>query len=278
MAALAVSEVVDENMANAARVHAVEQGKDVAARAMVAFGGAAPLHACRIADKLAIDRIIVPSGAGVGSAIGFLDAPVSYEIVRSRYARLDAFEPGSLNALLDAMQAEATAIVRAGVPDAPLEETRLAAMRYVGQGHEITVDVPVRPLVAGDAGALQAAFDAAYAALYGRTIPGMTVEILTWSLTVSGPEPPLAPLPAAAGIPAPEPVGRRAVTDPARAEREDLPVYRRRDLTTGMVLDGPALVVEDQTTTLVGAGFTLTCNAHGHLDLRRRTGRKEASS
>ena len=276
LAALAVSEVVDENMSNAARVHAVEQGKDVAARTLVAFGGAAPLHACRIADKLSIDRVIVPAGAGVGSAIGFLDAPVSYEIVRSRYARLDGFDVDALNSLLEEMQAEATRIVRAGVPEAPLEEVRLAAMRYVGQGHEITVPVPVRPLEARDAEHLEAAFNAAYEHHYGRTIPGMTIEILTWSLTVSGPERAAAALQETQTLAPPAPVAQRPVIDAVSAESEDLPVYRRADLTAGSCLEGPALVVEPQTTTLVGKAFTLTCNAAGHLDMRRRGASEES--
>ena len=93
MAAFGVGEIVDENMANAARVHAVERGDDVEDRTLIAFGGAAPLHAARLAEKLGIDRIVIPPDAGVGSAVGFLRAPVAYEVVRSRYMRLDRFDP-----------------------------------------------------------------------------------------------------------------------------------------------------------------------------------------
>ena len=147
VAALSISEVVDENMANAARVHAVEWGKDVSARTMIAFGGAAPLHAARLAQKLDVDRVIVPTGAGVGSAIGMLRAAVSYEVVRSRYMRLTEFDPRAANALLEEMQAEARAVVVAGAgADVELEETRHAYMRYVGQGHEIVVPLAGRTL------------------------------------------------------------------------------------------------------------------------------------
>ena len=97
LAALGVSEIVDENMANAARVHAIESGKDARGRTLVAFGGAAPLHAARMADKLGLDRVLVPSNAGVGSAVGFLRAPISYEIVRSQLQRLDNFDADSAN-------------------------------------------------------------------------------------------------------------------------------------------------------------------------------------
>ena len=112
-AAFGISEIVEENMANAARVHAVERGKDLEARTLIAFGGAAPLHAARLADKLGIRRVLIPSGAGVGSAFGFLRAPVAYEVARSRYVRLDAgFDPDFVNALFDEMRQEAEAVVR----------------------------------------------------------------------------------------------------------------------------------------------------------------------
>src|ERR1051325_5692657 len=112
LAAFGLSEIVDENMANAARVHAVESGKDARGRTLVAFGGAAPLHAVRMADKLGLDRVLVPSNAGVGSAVGFLRAPIAYEIVRSQLQRLDAFDPDAANTLFAAMRAEAGGIVR----------------------------------------------------------------------------------------------------------------------------------------------------------------------
>src|SRR6202035_866805 len=113
-----------ETMANAARVHAIESGKDARGRTLVAFGGAAPLHAARMADKLGLDRVLVPSNAGIGSAVGFLRAPISYEIVRSQLQRLDSFDAEAANALLAAMYAEAATIVRRGEPQAALSETR----------------------------------------------------------------------------------------------------------------------------------------------------------
>ena len=140
IAAYGVGEIVDENMANAARVHAVERGVAISKRTLIAFGGAAPLHAARLAEKLAIGRVIVPAGAGVGSAIGFLRAPAAYETVRSRYMRLDRFDAAAVNALLDAMSAEATALARSAAGERPLTEARSAFMRYTGQGHEIAVD------------------------------------------------------------------------------------------------------------------------------------------
>ena len=156
LAALGVSEIVDENMANAARVHAIESGKDARGRTLVAFGGAAPLHAARMAEKLGLDRVLVPSNAGVGSAVGFLRAPIAYEIVRSSLQRLDQFDAAAANALFAAMCAEAEAIVRRGAGDAPLAETRSAFMRYRGQGHEIAVPLPTRAYRDEDAAPLRA--------------------------------------------------------------------------------------------------------------------------
>ena len=187
LAALGVSEIVDENMANAARVHAIESGKDARGRTLVAFGGAAPLHAARLAEKLGLDRVLVPSNAGVGSAVGFLRAPIAYEIVRSALQRLDQFDAAAANALLAAMRAEAEPIVRRGAGDAPLTETRSAFMRYRGQGHEIAVPLPTRAYRDDDAAMLRAAFEEAYRRLYSRIIPGVEVEILSWVLLSRAP-------------------------------------------------------------------------------------------
>jgi N-methylhydantoinase A len=120
LASFGVGEIVDENMANAARVHAIESGKDARGRTLVAFGGAAPLHAARLADKLGLDRVLVPKNAGVGSAVGFLRAPIAYEIVRSQLQRLDAFDADAANTLFAAMRAGAEAIVRRGPERDPL--------------------------------------------------------------------------------------------------------------------------------------------------------------
>src|SRR5262249_37740756 len=155
-AALGISEMVDENMANAARVHAIESGKDLRPRTLIAFGGAAPLHAARVAEKLGIGRVLIPANAGGGSAVGLLRAPVAYEVVRGRLMRLSSFEPESANRLLAEMRAEAEAIVRRGAPDAPLAERRSAFMRYRGQGHEIAVELPVRAFSSADRAAITA--------------------------------------------------------------------------------------------------------------------------
>jgi N-methylhydantoinase A len=271
LAAFGVSEIVDENMANAARVHAIESGKDARGRTLVAFGGAAPLHATRLADKLGLDRVMVPSNAGVGSAVGFLRAPIAYEIVRSQLQRLEAFDAAAANALLAAMRQEAEAIVRRGEPEAPLTESRSAFMRYRGQGHEIAVPLPARPYRAEDAGELLAAFEAAYRRLYSRVIPGVEVEILSWVLLLSGPVP--AADGAAPAEPAPsypQPARRRAVFDPDGADFVEVAIYERGALPPGAVVPGPAVIIEDETSTVVGGNFDARIDAFGYIDLRRR--------
>src|SRR5271154_4799884 len=271
LAALGVSEIVDENMANAARVQAIERGKDARGRTLVAFGGAAPLHAARMAEKLGLDRVLVPSYAGVGSAVGFLRAPIAYEIVRSSLQRLDEFDATAANVLFAAMRAEAEPIVRRGAGMAPLTETRSAFMRYRGQGHEIAVQLPARAYSAADAATLRAAFEDAYRRLYSRIIPGVEVELLSGVLLPPAPPPaepavvPLSPTPYT-----PEPVRHRPVFDPELGEFLTVAIHERRDLKPGAQIAGPAVIVEDETSTVVPRLFDATIDAFGYIELTRR--------
>ena len=190
LAAFGVSEIVDENMANAARVHAIESGKDARGRTLVAFGGAAPLHAARMADKLGLDRVLVPSNAGVGSAVGFLRAPIAYEIVRSQLQRLDRVRRrgGQCAAGGDARRGRSRSC-GAATAKAPLTETRSAFMRYRGQGHEIAVPLPVRAYREEDAGELLRRLRGGLSPPLQPGHPGVEVEVLSWVLLLSGPVP-----------------------------------------------------------------------------------------
>ena len=257
-----IAEIVDETMASAARVHAVENGKDTGARTLIAFGGAAPLHAARMAQKLGMRRVVVPVDAGVGSSHGFLMAPVAYEVVRTLLARLNALRQGTIDALFAEMRAEAEAVVRLGVRDGPLQETRTAFMRYRGQGHEVAVPLPDG---AADPAALRVAFDATYTRLYGRTIPRLEVEAVTWTLALSQAFalPPQAEPPIDAGPAAPS--GECRVTDSATGETHVAAVFLRSALRPGHRLAGPAAIVEDGTTTIVPASFTARVAAGGEI-------------
>ena len=268
-AAFGISEVVEENMANAARVHAVERGKEIRDRTLVAFGGGAALHAARLARKLNIDEVIVPVAAGVGSAVGFLQAPVAYEVVRSRYALLDAtFDADGLNTLYAEMRAEAEQIIAEAAPGAVLIETRTADMRYHGQGHEIAVDLPAGPYDKSLRDTLSGLFETAYAATYSRRIPGLEVEVMNWTLRLSAIVDDPAPCPPMPDGSVPEPAGTRELFDPEAGILSTAPVYRRDALAPGSTITGPAIIAEDETTTVVLTGFTARLNAVGYIVLQ----------
>ena len=268
--AFGISEVVVENMANAARVHAVERGKTLDERTMIAFGGAAPVHAVRLAQKLGIGRIMVPGAAGVGSAIGFLRAAIAYEVVRSRYAGLDdGFDPALPNALFAEMYEEARAIVAAAAPGADLVATRTADMRYRGQGHELSIDLPDGPFDAASRQTMIERFETAYATTYSRTIPGLAVEVMNWTLRLAaaGPPPELCPPQPAERVA--EPAGMREMFDIASEAMAAVPVFRREALAAGSVVDGPAAIAEDETTTVVLQSHTARIDALGNVVITR---------
>ena len=188
-AAFGVTEMVCENMASAARVHSIESGKNPQGRTLIAFGGAAPLHACQLAGKLGISRIVIPADAGVGSAVGFLRAPISYEVVQTVYQSLDDFDPMQTNQICEKMLEEAHRHVAAGVgKDVPTVVRRRAYMRYRGQGHEIAVNIPMETLDNDTAGMMQNIFDAEYKKVFGRNVGGIASgEVVSWSISVSSP-------------------------------------------------------------------------------------------
>jgi N-methylhydantoinase A len=272
MAALGVVEMVDENMANAARVHAIESGKGYEGRTLIAFGGGGPVHATRVAEKVGIDRVLVPSGAGVGSAIGFLRAPIGYEVVRSLYQRLGSFDVAAVNALLSDMEAEADRVVAAGSFGAATRRTRIAHMRYVGQGHEIPVPLPAGALTEAGVAAIRHAYDAEYARFYDRPVPGSDVEVMSFSVTVATL---LAEADGVRALPPPAEARRQRsqdVRDSATGIVSDWAVYDRAELSPGAALAGPAIIAEDETSTLVGPGWNAAIEAHGYILLTRENG------
>ncbi|MDJ0389233.1 hydantoinase/oxoprolinase family protein [Roseomonas sp. E05] len=271
MAAYAVYEMVCENMASAARVHAAERGAVIGQHTMIAFGGAAPLHAARVAEKVGVPRVVVPPNAGVGSAVGFLAAPVAYEIVRSRHALLDeSFDGPAISALFQEMAVSARALVEPGARGAPLFERRTAFMRYVGQGHEITVALPNRELGAEDVAELRRIFEAEYAAQFARAIPAAAIEVLNWSVLVSTvAEPPAVAAPVAPA-PAPKPAGLRLVFDGRSEKAVEVPVYDRTAMAPGAVVPGPALIAEDETTTYVSGSFDAHVDGSGCIVMEQK--------
>jgi N-methylhydantoinase A len=162
--------------------------------------------------------------------------------------------------------------VRRGAPDAKLDQKRSAFMRYRGQGHEIAVELPVHTFTAADQATLVELFEAAYRRLYSRSIPGVEIEILSWVLALSAPaEGRLAA--AMSETPAePKPLGRRAVFDPDTGEFIETPVYWRADLTPGARIKGPAVIAEDETSTVVSPDFDARIDRFGYIELTAREG------
>jgi N-methylhydantoinase A len=269
-AAAGVSEIVDENMSNAARVHAIEWGKELNQRTMIAFGGAAPLHAARLADKCGISRIVIPTGAGVGSAIGFLLAPVAYDVTRSRYQNLAKFDADSINLLFAGMREEAETAIRRGAATGDIVEEKTAFMRYRGQGHEIDIALPARALDQDDRGLLETLFAKRYAELYGRTIPNLGLEVMTWRLSASIPVPSPARLQDVPEIAAVAPETVRAVFDTDLMKAVPHGIYPRTSLKPGMKIDGPAIIIEDETSTVVGRNFDARILASGYILLEKK--------
>ena len=182
-AARGIAEIVDETMASAARVHAVENGKETSGRTLIAFGGAAPLHAARLAQKLGIRRVVVPPDAGVGSAHGFLDAPIAYEVVRTLLVRLDALEQTTIDTLFAEMRAETEAVVRLGVPtgSAGRNAHRLHALSRPGARDRGAV---ARRHARSGHVARRVRYDV-YTRCIGRVIPRLEVEAVTWTLSLA---------------------------------------------------------------------------------------------
>ncbi len=268
-AAAGISDIVDESMASAGRMHAVESGKDLGERIMIAFGGNGPLHATRVARRAGVNRILVPRDPGVGSAVGFLHAPISFETVRSKHTMLEELDPDDLNRFFHAMLSQAQDVVRAGAPDTELRTRRTAFMRYRGQGHEIEIRLPDRDLAQSDIADLKTAFEAEYRRQYARSVPGMPIEILNWAASVS------TTRRSAPAVSEPQ-ATKRAAAASQRTIRCDVSgrdveagVFRREDLVPGDSLKGPALVVEPQSTTFVSSDFDLSVDGDGNLLLSR---------
>ena len=267
MAALGVIEIVDENMANAARVHAIESGKTYEGRTMIAFGGGGPVHACRLAEKVGIRRVLVPSGAGVGSAIGFLRAPVGYEVVRSLYQRLSTCDAGAVNALLTSMHDEARAVVDQGRFGAALTETRIGFMRYVGQGHEIPVPLPIRVLTADDVAGIRATYEAEYAKFFDRAVPGSDVEIMSYAVVLTTAAPSMGARPGDTEVTVSVSGRTQMVRDTVSGETLAWAVHDRAAMGPGARVVGPAIIAENETSTLIGPGWHGTINGLGYIEL-----------
>jgi N-methylhydantoinase A len=271
LAAYGVAEIVEEDMANAAREHATESGKSLTDRTLIAFGGAAPIHALSLANKLGINRVIVPASAGVGSAIGFLLAPVSFELSRSCLVKLSQFQVSVLNDLFTEMSDYTQAVVSSGAPNQERVEIRQAQMRYVGQGYSIPVELPVRDLRQGDAAYLLDAFNKAYINLYKKLHSGVDVEIVSVTVSVLAHIVSTQAMEAAeseeVGQFEPDHIG--SVFNAESASYKDINVYLRSVLRAGVSLKGPTLIRDSGTTVMVPSGYDVTVAEDRSLIIER---------
>ena len=267
-AAYGLTEVVDENMSNAARVHAVENGEDLSDYTMIAFGGAAPLHAARLCEKLGIHRCLVPTGAGVGSAIGFLKAPFSFEATRSVFVEFKAFEPSIIASTLAELREEATTFVRSCDANAPIEAEYKVYMRYRGQGWEIPINLTAEQAAKPERATFQALFERDYTQLFGRTVAGLEIEATVWAVNATTPTPKAERVPATAATADALPQGMRTVFDAALGGTVEAPVIERDTFTLGQRISGPAIITEDETTIIVPSSRSASVQADGCIDLQ----------
>ena len=266
-----VHQLVNENMAGAARMHAAERGLDIRAYAMVATGGAGPSHACGVAERLGVKTVVVPPGAGVGSAFGLLLAPISFDFSRTHVAHLEELDLQYLNNLLNDMEAEGREIVsEAGVGESDISVSRTADMRYVGQGFEIRVPIESGHLQDSHRQKFQEAFERVYIRIYNRLCVGVPTQVVNWRVTVSGPRPDLRSVRIASVDT--EKMGnvlkgtRLTLFDP-NTEPAEVSVYSRYALSGGFEITGPAIIEEAESTTIVSPGWSTKLDESGCLIL-----------
>jgi len=249
-----IHQIVNENMANAARAHLGERGKDPRRLPMYAFGGAGPVHGYGVAEILRLPALISPVGAGVGSTFGLLAAPLAFDFVRSAYSRLDEQDWQFANSLLNEMAAEGRKVLESsGLSEEDISYQRTADMRYVGQGHEVSVSLPDGTLGVKHLETVIATFENTYQALYGRKGPDVPLEIINWRVVARGPQPQLNMKLQRESMKAGNAIkGSRLAYFSARGYGETK-VYDRYALKPGMTFAGPAIVEERESTLIIGA-------------------------
>ena len=256
-AAWGIHQVVNENMASAARIHAVERGKDTARLPLFAFGGAGPVHAYRVAKILRCPSVVFPLGAGVTSAVGSLAAPLAFDFVRTLPGKLEALEWAKANRALDDMEQQGLEVLGRTIPASQITFRRFGDLRYRRQGYDIRVPIPGGELGPQSEAAIRQAFEQCYEALYGHLPSDLTIDIMSWRVIAEGPRPDLH-LPRTGGeSPAdgqePDTLkGHRSVYMPESNGFVDAPVYDRYRLMAGQAFPGPAIVEERESTVVIG--------------------------
>ena len=264
-AAWGIHAIVNTNMELATRVVSIERGRDPRDLTFIAFGGSGPVHGCRLAQALGVPRVILPAAAGVTAAIGLLAAEVKFDVARTWVRRLEALEPAALTTMYDDMAAQATAVVRDAAVATTVTLVRSVDARYVGQGYELTVPVPQGTLDAAALGRIRAAFDEIYAARYGYANPSEPVETVTWKLAAVGGAPRVALAKASAQARDGGLKGRRRAWFPETRGWTECAVYDRYALAPGSHVDGPAIVEERESTSVLPPGTSAAVDEYANL-------------
>ena len=267
-AAWGISEVVDENMANAARVHAIENGQDLSDYTMIAFGGAAPLHASRLCEKIGINRCIIPKGAGVGSAIGFLKAPYSFEASRSIFMRLSQFDADLAEKIFVDMEKEASNFVRSCDENSQLISNFKVYMRYSGQGWEIPISFLRKEIKNPSKEVFQKRFEEDYKKLFGRAVFGMQIEIVVWAVNTFTPLPEVKAEPELVEIKKIETKNNCNFFDTGLGKNVQAIKINRDKINKKSWLKGPAIISEKETATIVSSNFSILVREDECLDIR----------
>ncbi len=260
-----VHELVNQNMSASTRIHAVERGADVRGTPLIAFGGAGPLHACGVAELLDAPQVVFPANASVLSAFGALVTPVRIDLARSYVRTLELVSDAEREELLDSMRDEGrTVLSSAGVPaDAVVFRYAIDA-RYYGQGNEITVALGEGETWPTDTETIRQQFEKQYEAVYGMTIPDVSIEVVTWRISTFGPAP-LVSLAATGSKAEANPKAMRPVRFVRNADPVMTPVYDRERLGVGVHVAGPALLEERETTAVLRPGWSATVNDDGSV-------------
>ena len=265
-AAWGVHKIVNESMANALKTCIAERGGDIFRTTMVGFGGAGPVHAAQLARTLKIPQLLIPPFAGVVSALGFLLAPLAYDIVRTYKVPLDRLDLAKLHALVDEMETEANRVVTEAGPHRPATTKRYAELCFVGQGYPVTIPLPESEDGTVEKTALREGFLAAYRKRYGHCSDTTPVELVSLRVAVSVDAdslPSLCVLPKGSMSKAVK--GRRDAFDESNATMVPHVVYDRYRMPAGGPVHGPALIEERETTTVVPPGATFVVQDDGAL-------------
>lgn len=256
-------------MSHAVKGVTTERGLDAGKFAMVVYGGAGPLHASAIAREIGIRRVLVPFSPGHFSAYGMLFSDLRHDYVRSCFRRLASADFAEIETLYTEMEAQGVhAIDESAIRPDAIIKTRAADMRYVGQEHAVTVELPEALFAAQDRDAIKRAFDAVHLQRYGTSAPNEPADLVSLRVTVTGTmrKPPLLAPPPGDAVPAPTALRRRKPVYFAGSFIET-PIYDRLALAPGNVIAGPALVEEHASTTVLWPDDSLVVDAFGNLDI-----------